>query len=89
MFKEYEFHFETNLCFSELMQKFLNMGYKYKVKLLKDESGVEVYIMTDSIRIEMIIDLYEEKNGSYTYEVKTKSLGDFTKMHDIMSTISE
>lgn len=77
----------TNLCFSELMAKLKEMGYNYKVKLIKDKGGVEIYIMNDNMRIEAIIDLYEENDGTYTYEVKTRTMDDFMKLHDMMGKI--
>jgi len=87
MITEYEFHLKTKLCFSELMGKLESIGYKYKVKLIKDMDGVKVYISNNSSTIEAIMALYEEENGYYTYEVKMYTKEDFTKLHDIMESL--
>jgi len=87
LFKLYEMHIMSKLHFSELMAKLATAGYKYKVELVKDEEGVKIYLMNGNASIEAMIKMYGEQEGYNIYEIKVKTLDDFTKLHDIMSTI--
>lgn len=87
MFKEFEYHFETDHNFGDLLDKLKMMGYKIKAKLIKEDEGAKISLMKDGIYVDFIIDVYETRNDIYEYEVKSKTIDDFHKLYEIFNMI--
>jgi hypothetical protein len=77
-----EFHKQTAMDLNDVWSKMKEMGYNCNMELLHD--GVCVTIVgANGMPTKFVMDLYENLDGMKTYEIKTKTKEDFTKLYEI------
>lgn len=82
-----EFHKQTTLNLNDIWSKMKELGYSCNMELLHD--GIWVTIVgTSGIPTNFTMELYSDKDGVKTYEVKTKSKDDFMKLYEIFMKLN-